>query len=47
MSFLPPVVGRLFKTWLTKGAHRYPRNPRPPSYAPDVQVIYKKYEQFV
>ena len=27
MSFLPPVVGCLLKTWLTEGGHRHPRTP--------------------
>ena len=33
MSFLPPVVGCLLKTWLTKGGSRTPQDP-PPGYAP-------------
>jgi len=27
MSVLPPVVGCLLNTWLTKGGHRHPRHP--------------------
>ena len=27
MSFLPPVVGCLLKTWLTKGGSRAPQDP--------------------
>ena len=41
MSFLPPVVGCLLKTWLTKGegGHGHPRNPPPPpGYSPAEKI---------
>ena len=35
MSFLPPVVGCLLKTWLTKGRSRALQDP--PGYAPETE----------
>ena len=44
MSFLPPVVGCLLKTWPTKGGHGYPRNP--PGYAPAVHKALLTFTDF-